>query len=111
MSSVTPMTDDIYDVSLCAFKYDYIILHYFTSCLQASCFGYTPIMATLCGLLSTPGPQIENGDIFVLLSQSCFFSLILFFFARLELFAEKLSQKGCPLPNCFGFIDGTHIEG
>jgi len=28
----------------------------------------------------------------------------------LELFAEKLSQKGCPLPNCFGFIDGTHIE-
>jgi len=27
----------------------------------------------------------------------------------LELFAEKLGEKGCPLQDCFGFIDGTHI--
>ena len=30
---------------------------------------------------------------------------------RLELFSDKLVEKGCPLTNCFGFIDGTHIEG
>ena len=30
---------------------------------------------------------------------------------RLELFADRVTEKGCPLPNCFGFIDGTHIEG
>ena len=33
------------------------------------------------------------------------------FQSRLEVFAEKVIQKGCPLPNCFGLIDGTHIEG
>ena len=30
---------------------------------------------------------------------------------RLSFFARKISEKGCPLPDCFGFIDGTHIEG
>jgi len=28
----------------------------------------------------------------------------------LELFSDKLELNGCPLPNTFGFIDGTHIE-
>jgi len=28
----------------------------------------------------------------------------------LSYFARKISEKGCPLPDCFGFIDGTHIE-
>ena len=28
----------------------------------------------------------------------------------LESLSSKVAAKGCPLPNCFGFVDGTHIE-
>ena len=24
---------------------------------------------------------------------------------------DSLTQHGCPLPNCFGFLDGVHIPG
>ena len=38
-------------------------------------------------------------------------NITLIIMVRLELFSQKLEASGCPLPNTFGFIDGTHIEG